>query len=308
MKEEDDYKSKYDREHMMIPPNTRVAIKLWFANLMDIAIVGGCAFLGLELGQMYSNLPSVQIMMLVVGISFGLFLVIRPKEAPGMRNWRALIFVMLQDKTRYLPIESLDISEDELNEKKEKEAEDPLFSSKKKNITELSNTLALGVPISCTEDGILTFEDKTVARYFSLESAPLFQLGDSELEEWQDALTDVSRQYLEDCSYISLPSKIDTTTNQRYWRYMRQKCGSTPKERRRAQDIADQIARAEVAELRPEQYRSINYYAEIYADNVTDMRQRTNSFILGAGKLRPEPLNKKETIDLLKEINNPTNS
>lgn len=298
--------SKYIREHMMIPQTTKVAIKLWFASLGDIAIVGGCTYLGTKIGNIYANSPVFQITTAIVGFSIGVFLIIRPSVAPGMRNWRALLFVWLQNKKRYMPIEFTNYTEKQLEKITKKEAIAPVFKTKQKDYEELCNTMALGGPISCTDDGILKSYDQSVTRYLKLQSAPLFQMSDSELEEWQDALTDLSRQYTEDCSYLSLPSKIDTTENQRYWRYMRQKCG--PGERQRARDIGDQIERAEMVELRPEQYRSINYYAQLYADSPTELRQRTDMFIMAAGKLTPTVLNKKETEELLKEINNPTNN
>ncbi|MCT6888340.1 MAG: hypothetical protein M3Z87_01570 [Lactobacillus sp.] len=300
--------TKYTRDHMMIPQTTKVAIKLWFVSLGDIAIVGGCMYLGSQIGNLYANSPVFQITTAIVSFLIGLFIIIRPSVAPGMRNWRAIIFVWLQDKKRYLPIEVTNYTEKQLEKLTKKEAIAPVFKAKQKDYEELCNTMALGGPISCTDDGILKSNDKSVTRYLKLKSAPLFQMSDNELEEWQDALTDLSRQYTEDCSYLSLPSKIDTTENQRYWRYMRQKCGPGVKERQRARDIGDQIARAEVVELRPEQYRSINYYAQLYADSATELRRRTDMFIMAAGKLSPTALNKKETEELLKEINNPANN
>lgn len=310
MAEKHESSSEYDRQHMMIPTSTRVAVKIWLFNILDLGIVAFSTLLGMKISNFYTTLPSLKILMAILGFLIGIFLIIRTQAAPGMRNWRVLFFVFLQDKMGYYPIALTHESRNKQHTKK-KETKESLFNTKKvrKKEEELLNTLALGGPINCTESGIMIYENGKVSRFLKLQSTDLFDLSYQELEAWQNSLTYVSKTYLEDCSYFAMPSKLDTAVNQRYWRYLRQKCNQgTLQEKRRAQDITEQIGKAELVERRPEQYSSRNYYVELFANNKKEIEQRTRYYKLSAQKLKPETLSKKETQELLLNLNNPTSN
>ncbi|MDF7683750.1 AtpZ/AtpI family protein [Lactobacillus sp. ESL0679] len=300
----------YDRKHMMIPKTTKVAIKLWFFNVIDIGIVFLCTFIGLRLSGLYSTLPLIKITMGILGFAMGLFFIIRTKSAPGMRNWRVLIFLLLQDRSKYFPISI--VSQEVVDEKsKGNKVDQELFSIKNKNKKledQIKNTLALGGPINCTEDGILTYQNGTAARYLQLDSTDLFNLPDSGLVIWQDSLTNVSRTYVEDCAYFVITSRINMSSNQRYWRHLRQKCGTSVQDRQRVRDISEKIEQASMIERRTDLYSSRKYYVQLFADSVKEVRQKTGYYKMGAGILAPKELNRDETIAVEFAKNNPINN
>lgn len=313
MAEKQESSSEYDRQHMMIPSATKVAIKIWFFNILDLGIVLLSIGLGIRISNLYTSLPLLKGVMAFLGFLVGIFLIIRTGAAPGMRNWRVLFFVLLQDKKGYYPIvlDNEKIEESPSKRYRHKKGDQSLINNKKarQKEEELRNILALGGPINCTDDGILFYEDSKVSRFLKLKSTDLFDLSSAELETWQDSLTNVTKTYLEDCSYFALPAKLNTNTNQRYWRYLRQKCNqSTAKDKHRARDITEQIGKAELVERQPEQYSSRIYYVELFADNEQEIQQRTRYYKLSALKLKPETLNRKETEELLFDLNNPNSN
>ncbi|KJY59086.1 hypothetical protein JF75_05460 [Lactobacillus kimbladii] len=300
----------YNRKQMMIPKTTRAAIMLWVVPLIDIFIVAICGFLGIVISQSYTTVQGVQIISLICGLIIGIGLIKRTQKAPNMRNWRVLFFVWLQDKSKYFPITVTNATEEELRTK-EKEGGNSLFKSNRKEKraaeAQLKTALSLGMPINCTEDGIITYPDGSAARYLQLGSTDLFNLPDSGLIEWQDSLTGVSRTYIEDCSYISMAARIDMSANQRYWRYLRQKCATSPQGKRRAWDLTEKIAAAEQVERRTDLYSSKKYYVELFGSSVKEVRERTSFYKMGAQKLKPRELSRAETIEVLFSINNPIN-
>lgn len=295
---------------MMIPKTTKAAIMFWFAPVVDIVIILFCILFSIRISQIFNVAQTVQIIVGICGLLIGISIVKRTKAAPNMRNWRVLFFVLLQDTAKYLPISVTNESQEKL-QTKEKEGTNSLINNKRKKQKEaereLKNTLSLNMPINCTEDGILTYVNGKASRFLQLDSTDLFNLPDSGLREWQDSLTKVSRTYVEDCSYISMASKIDMSNNQQYWRYLRQKCDSSPAGIRRARDLTEKIAAADNIECRTDLYSSKKYYVELFGNSIKDVRSRTEFYKMGAPRLKPRELNRKQTIDVFNSINNPIN-
>ncbi|RHW55052.1 hypothetical protein [Lactobacillus bombicola] len=300
----------YNRKQMMIPKTTKAAIMIFFAPIVDVLILLCSCIISIRISQIFNAVPTVQIVVGICGLLIGISIIKRSKAAPNMRNWRVLFFVLLQDTAKFLPISVTEKSQKELQTKKKEGTNSLINNTKKKQKEaerELKNTLSLNLPINCTEDGILTYANGKASRFLQLDSTDLFNLPDAGLREWQDSLTKVSRTYVEDCSYISMASRIDMSNNQQYWRYLRQKCDSSPAGIRRARDLTEKITAADNIECRTDLYSSKKYYVELFGNSVKEVRSRTAFYKMGAPKLKPSELDRKQTINVLHSINNPIN-
>ena len=86
------------------PKNTRQEIKMWFAPLMDIGIVGGCLFCAMMLNNILL-LPSVfPVVLYILSGLFGLFLCLRTPQHPTDRMVVVLYHILKRDRNRYYPL------------------------------------------------------------------------------------------------------------------------------------------------------------------------------------------------------------
>ncbi|QIA88633.1 hypothetical protein [Lactobacillus johnsonii] len=159
---------------------------------------------------------------------------------------------------------------------------------------------------NCTPDGIMSVAHNLKARVFKLRSTDLSFLDDEDLVKWLDSFTNLNRVYTDDYKYLTLSSRIDTSSNQQYWHSLRNNLGHSKQEALRARIISENLNRVVNVEQQTDKYSELNFYIMIFGKTTRDIRNKTHLIeAADNGVLGLRSLDKKETQDLEFNLHNP---
>lgn len=88
-----------------IPSGIKVGIRLYFVDLMDVAVIGGTMVTLSQLQQKMALPGWAIILMYLSGFLLSLFAVLRMPYNPLELNWKVLLYAALYRRDRFYPLQ-----------------------------------------------------------------------------------------------------------------------------------------------------------------------------------------------------------
>lgn len=96
--------NKYDTRSMVIPRTTKVAFTVFMINFVDILIVFSFVLVGGKLSSAIATNIFLKILIVFSFVVLGVFFASKSTKNEGVRNIKALSWVLMQDRNKYYPL------------------------------------------------------------------------------------------------------------------------------------------------------------------------------------------------------------
>lgn len=179
-----------------------------------------------------------------------------------------------------------------------------------KNNTDDKTTIDLLPWQQINDKGIIaTYDEKGqfqgLQRFLEVFTTDLYSLDDNDLVGFLDSFAALNRIVTDDMKIVSLPSRVNTSSSQVYWRKIKMKNrANTAQDAIRIQIQEENLRNLINIERSPDVFRELKFYIIIYADTEKQMEQLTRTVASASGKLKARPISVEETQAALHRFNN----